>query len=55
MGCWEKQLLAKGVTAEEKRDCSMIKAQVTNDFREMSRADGTVKRMSVSVHRHDMI
>jgi hypothetical protein len=55
MDCWEKQLFANGVTADETRDCSMIKVQSTNDFREISRADGTEKRMSESKSKHDLI
>jgi hypothetical protein len=55
MDGWGKQLFAKLVTADEKRDCSMINAQSTNDFREMSRADGTEKGMSESKSKHALI
>jgi hypothetical protein len=55
MDWWEKQLFAKLVTADEKRDCSLINAQSTNDFREISRADGTEKRMSECKSKHALI
>jgi hypothetical protein len=51
----KKKLLVKDVTVDETRDCSLIMAQSSNDFTEISRADETEKRMSESQSKHDLL